>query len=949
MKHLSLSLLTFFLLFATNSSAQDLWGFTPQGGADNNGVIFKTDEFGNNFEVQYEFPTKYSFGFWEGSLTEVNGKFYGFNTGGIFEYDPQTKIYTTLTASVGTTFVDAKLTYYNGWLYGASYYTSIFKYNIDNDNLVILYDLTDDTGILGTRSPRSNLVEVNGKLYGSFSSLEAGVKGGVIELDPVTDLIQMKIADAVGVGFLAKNNGLIYGVTNGVEPYSYIYSYSPVTNVVDTLYTFNSASDGLAYYTTGVIEYNGFLYGATKWPEWLYKFEISTGIFTKVDIFDGVNSGAECLELTEHNGKIYGVTTKGGINDQGVLFEYDPLLDTYSKKVDFGGSIVGKQPLVGLLGSGDFLYGMTSLGGLSNEGTVFKYNLTTDTYTTEFSFNEKPKGANPGADLLAFDGKLYGLTPSGGAANNGVLFEFDTATNEVTVKVNFDGAAQGAKPEGSLMVFNNKLYGTTSTGGINNEGVIFSYEPSSNTFNKHLDMEAAVTGSTSYATLSEFNGKLYGHTFAGGANGVGTLFEFDPTNNTLTNKIDFDGVAKGRNPKGALILMGNTFYGMTTLGGDNNKGVLYSYAPETNTYNNLLNFDGTGNGANPDGALLLIDGIFYGTTTLGGVNDKGVVFSFNPSTNMFVKKADLTIGGASGSLIESQADFYALHGNLIKIDTVNFSSATKVVLSGANGQSPLGSLIKFGRNYQTLAFESIEDQNFDDGSYTLLAEATSGLAVQYEELSNSLLSISGSEVTFLVPGRASVKAIQPGDANFKSTESITQNFCINPAKPTIESIEENPLNFTLSSSSTINNQWYFNGSPIIDGINQTVLVEQEGDYSVDVLYDDCKSELSESYNVVFEPILGTEKNLELMGIYPNPSVDYVKINHLKFTQGASVKVFLYDESGKTVLKQHKKVEQKGLLELDISAIKSGIYFLKVQIKGEQPFEQRLMVQKSALK
>ena len=37
------------------------------------------------------------------------------------------------------------------------------------------------------------------------------------------------------------------------------------------------------------------------------------------------------------NGKIYGITGNGGANNKGVLFEFDPITNTYVKKIDFSG------------------------------------------------------------------------------------------------------------------------------------------------------------------------------------------------------------------------------------------------------------------------------------------------------------------------------------------------------------------------------------------------------------------------------------------------------------------------------------------------------------------------------------------------------------------------------------------------------------------------------------
>ena len=48
----------------------------------------------------------------------------------------------------------------------------------------------------------------------------------------------------------------------------------------------------------------------------------------------------------------------------------------------------------------------------------------------------------------------------------------------------------GATPYGSFIkAKDNKLYATTSSGGSNNFGVIFSYDPASSTFTKLYDFD----------------------------------------------------------------------------------------------------------------------------------------------------------------------------------------------------------------------------------------------------------------------------------------------------------------------------------------------------------------------------------------------------------------------------------------------------------------------------
>ena len=50
-----------------------------------------------------------------------------------------------------------------------------------------------------------------------------------------------------------------------------------------------------------------------------------------------------------NNGKLYGMTQSGGVNDKGILFEWDPATNTFSKKFDFNGSGNGLNPLGSLM------------------------------------------------------------------------------------------------------------------------------------------------------------------------------------------------------------------------------------------------------------------------------------------------------------------------------------------------------------------------------------------------------------------------------------------------------------------------------------------------------------------------------------------------------------------------------------------------------------------------
>ena len=106
---------------------------------------------------------------------------------------------------------------------------------------------------------------------------------------------------------------------------------------------------------------------------------------------------------------------------------------------------------------------------------MFQYNALTNTYTDRYDFSSS-SGSNPQGSLIkASDGNLYGLTSAGGANNDGVLFQYNPVTSTYTKEVDFAGTSNGATPTGSLLqASDGNLYGMTGVGGVSGVGVFIS-------------------------------------------------------------------------------------------------------------------------------------------------------------------------------------------------------------------------------------------------------------------------------------------------------------------------------------------------------------------------------------------------------------------------------------------------------------------------------------------
>src|ERR1700723_406789 len=119
----------------------------------------------------------------------------------------------------------------------------------------------------------------------------------------------------------------------------------------------------------------------------------------------------------------------------------------------------------------------------------------------------------------------------------------------------------GAYPEGSLIAdANGDLFGTTYAGGANGYGTVFEIVKTGNTYASSPTTLVSFTSTNGAypqgSLIADANGDLFGTTYAGGANGYGTVFEIVKTGNSYASSptvlVSFTG-PNGRNPYGNLI------------------------------------------------------------------------------------------------------------------------------------------------------------------------------------------------------------------------------------------------------------------------------------------------------------------------------------------------------------------------------------------------------------
>ncbi len=369
------------------------------------------------------------------------------------------------------------------------------------------------------------------------------------------------------------------------------------------------------------------------------------------------------------NGKFYGATTAGGANEDGVLFEYDPITKEYIEKIDFYfyGSDILASNMVEYNGK---LYGAT----LGMGASIFSYDPATNSYKKELGLQSRSSG------LIQQGGKFYGTTYNGGSKKGGAIFEYNPKTAEFTILFSLEvtlTSSTGRYPEGNLTYHDGKLYGVTTSGGLYTKGTIFEYDLSSHQFAKKIDFKADVTGSRPIGDLSFYNNKLFGITSGGGNYNLGTLFEFDLNTQVVSKMIDFSPQL----PRAVVKLINGKLYGVSTDGGIQGYGILFSFDPESKDYVNLFEFNETA--SHPFGELGFYGNTLVGMTSSGGKGNGGVIFEYDITSDQLQVEADFNYvpyGTKPVAFLEVGNSFYALtsdggandYGALIEVNSETF-------------------------------------------------------------------------------------------------------------------------------------------------------------------------------------------------------------------------------------------------------------------------------------
>ncbi len=751
----------------------------------------------------------------------------------------------------------------------------------------------------------------NGKVYTTLNRGGKYNQGAIISIDTASHEFEEFFSfDSINGGkprggLALAPNGLLYGMTSqgGLYNKGVLFELDPVNKTYTKKIDFQGPSNGRFPYGKLSLSANGKFYGMTSKGGsldygTLFEYDYNTNILTVKYEFNGYQNGMmpHGSLMMASNGKAYGMTSLGGTNNYGVLFEYDIISDSLIKKVDFAGISNGRFPYGNLIevSNGTF-YGMTSEGGSSDNGVIFRYNLNTSTFSKLFDFTYNNSGRNPMGSLVYTNGYLYGLTSHGSNSNAGTVFKYNLSLQAFSKLSNGGGKGSMLKlPNGQLYI----LIGSyIQFNGNIIKGLAYILYPNGGYSRTLVDFSSAIKGESPNASLFQANnGRFYGLTKQGGNYNGGALYKFNAINNNLKADISFIRYLFGIEPVGDLIQTSNNkIYGMTKLGGLNYKGQIFEYDINSGTITTVYSFGDSSGIKEPFGNLILAsNGMLYGMTMEGGFAYSPIIFEFNPNTYAFSKKVDMYINGVAlgfGILIQaSNGKIYGAtntagpnHAGTIFEYNINSNTISTVYSFGTNlqnGKNPSGGLVE-GNN------SKLYGTTYEGGLYN------KGVIYEFDFL---------NKTSTVVHSFSGINGTRPIGSLLFASNGNFYGICASGGTYNNGTIYELNMNLnTLSTKHDFIKKSYPNSSyypHLIEVSNYTSI--SENNYN------------SQSY----------DNNLVC---YPNPTTGELTINLLKETE--IIQLILRNSLGAKIQEQKFKNTKNIQLELNVP---SGLYFLEIR-------------------
>lgn len=798
---------------------EELWGVTSSGGTSNGGTIFKID-FTGAFSMIYDFDNSSNGRRPLGSqLTEKNGKLWGttvlggdggagiiFNIG--IDGTGFTKVhdFAYLDENNGTwpynglAESDNKL-WGMSLLGGKNDWGIIYNINFDGTGFTKILDFDNENG----GAPRGSLVAKDNFLYGTTDS------GGI------------------------KNDGVIFRIEKDGTNFTKIHDFDQALGASPRS-LIHSGSELWVITSGGRLNIGA-----------IVKIEEDGSNFSKVHDFGGSVAGNFPRgAILENGSKLWGMTGSGGVNGYGMIFKSDLNGENFSIIHSFNKND-GAYPQGSLVELGGKFWGMTRDGGTNGFGVIFSINIDGTEFTKIHDFDEL-NGKHPGGSLANVNDQLWGMTSSGGIHEEGVIFRIESDGSGFSKLLDFNGHNGSAPFRNGLTQSGDRVIGTTFSSETGN-GVLFSISLNGSDYQNLNNLSAIDNRSDGFhpeTTLVLSNNKLWGTMTGGGAFDGGVIFTIGLDGLGYEVVHSFEPSSQGLRPTGKLAVHGGRLWGSTEDGfvfNIKNDGsefvshqlpdgigsatseiiivpnvadqtISFDAFPTSTTYghpetpllatsSSELNVSFTSSNENTAqviGNSLKIVGA--GTAVISAIQEGNEFFNPAPivEQTVVVEKANLlttasnqvkTFGAQNPTLTIAYKGFVN-EDDETDLDTAPAITTTATKTSDT-GEYPINLTGGADSNYefelidgvltiekadQSIEFQTISSLDTKTDPVDLIATASSGLSVQFTSSDASIASVQGSILTINSDGQVTVTASQEGDSNFNAASNQSQQLDI---------------------------------------------------------------------------------------------------------------------------------------------------------------------------
>lgn len=609
-------LLTLAIGLQFSAFSQSLTIPLSQGGANDGGTILNVKLDGNYFAAPMV-------GMTEANETNIAGvEPEDLTSNGLYYESANNSLYISVKTGARTPFFGA--------------YGSIVKYNITTK---VSQPIVHFKGELGEH-PLGSLVKVGTKLYGVTAEGGANDLGVIFSID-INNNDKYEVVhnfDGTNGGRptcpLFVDNNILYGSTKtqGSTPFT-IFSFNPGTASHVVLH-----SDAVvtSTQTTGLMVRSGFIYFNRGVD--IDQINLSGGSYISWFVGQAANEiiGTDGVDFTlGTDGNWYTTFLNGGdaTTDYGSI-----------AKMDFGSAAPVKIHSFQSGSLGETSIAKLTPGLLSNElygiatGTNdFLYKVTTSgIYTILKEFNVDLEGRSIKSTIVIANNKIYGIAEDKGQFNAGTIWSFDLATQTFAVESQL-GYENGKSPFAAIAEnpTDNSLNFITYQGTESNTGAYSSFDMSTGNYNKNVTIESAtftnlLSKPIYFGNKTFFIGEFSGNTISN-ENSFAGLIEF---NTTTGDQTSITGIAPNANVLEQAKTPSNSNYvqdGANLYGAS--YGFIWKFDLNTNTYTTLHTLTTIAE-FNSRHSIVQVGSILYGSYIEDGTGD-AVVYSLDLGTNAY--------------------------------------------------------------------------------------------------------------------------------------------------------------------------------------------------------------------------------------------------------------------------------------------------------------------------